>query len=87
MMGESYLKALEHDLIGKLQFNFDFGVFVFQLDNHLDVSFCKMMAISLWLTLGKKIRLKAVSFQSFFGLQGFDSSKYFNCRVISKRFK
>lgn len=85
MMDESYLKTLEHDLIRKLQFHFDFGVFIFHLVCHLDASLCKMMAVSLWLTLGKK-RSKTVSFQSLFGLQGFDSSKYFKYRVISKRF-
>lgn len=33
----------------------------------------------------KRIRLETVSFQSFFGLHGFDLSKYFNRKVISKK--
>lgn len=61
LKAESYLKSLGCDLIEKLPFHFDIGVFVFLLECQLGVSFLNTkkvslgmtMALSLWLTLKK----------------------------------
>lgn len=61
LKAESYLKSLGCDLIEKLSFHFDIGVFVFLPECQLGVSFLNTkkvslgmtMALSLWLTLKK----------------------------------